>query len=71
MTLYKISELNPLAFVNALENIKDELIKSFGDELTDRRLIDFTAYQVAKHFKLTFDATGEIVKEGAEVCRTE
>lgn len=71
MTLYKISELNPLGFSKALENIKDELIKSFGDEITDRRLIDFTAYQVAKHFNLTFDAWGEIVKEGAEVCRTE
>lgn len=71
MTLYKISELNPLGFNKALENIKDELIKSFGDELADRRLIDFTAYQVAKHFNLTFDSTGEIVKEGAEVCRTK
>jgi hypothetical protein len=69
MKLYKISELNPLGFSKALENIKDELIKSFGDELTDRRLIDFTAYQVAKHFNLTFKDTGEIVKEGAELCR--
>jgi hypothetical protein len=69
MKLYKISELNPLGFSKAIENIKDELIKSFGDELTDRRLIDFTAYQVAKHFNLTFNTTGEIVKEGAEACR--